>query len=76
MPFISDPSLRRRGLLTAVDRGDVFPKVRVALLPRTEIVAPGTDLNPDADDSNSRVGRIGRMGAIPVYASTVDDYDP
>jgi putative molybdopterin biosynthesis protein len=69
------------GLLTAgLTEVDVFPKVRVALLPTgTEIVAPGTDLKPgDVIDSNSRVlgGLVEEWGGIPVYAPpTVDDYD-
>jgi putative molybdopterin biosynthesis protein len=69
------------GLLTAgLTEVDVFPKVRVALLPTgTEIVAPGTPLKPgDVIDSNSRIlgGLVEEWGGIPVYApSTIDDYD-
>jgi hypothetical protein len=69
------------GLLTAgLTEVDVFPKVRVALLPTgTEIVAPGTDLKPgDVIESNSRVlgGLVEEWGGIPIYAPpTIDDYD-
>lgn len=69
------------GLLTAgLTEVDVFPKVRVALLPTgTEIVPPGTPLKPgDVIESNSRVlgGLVEEWGGQPVFAPvTVDDYE-
>jgi putative molybdopterin biosynthesis protein len=69
------------GMLTAgLTEVDVFPKVRVALLPTgTEIVAPGTSLKPgDVIESNSYMlgGLVEEWGGVPVYAPpTIDDYD-
>lgn len=69
------------GMLTAgLTEVDVFPKVRVALLPTgTEIVSPGTTLKPgDVIESNSRVlgGLVEEWGGLPIYAPpTIDDYD-
>lgn len=69
------------GMLTAgLTEVDVFPKVRVALLPTgTEIVPPGTSLKPgDVIESNSYVlgGLVEEWGGVPVYApATIDDYD-
>jgi putative molybdopterin biosynthesis protein len=69
------------GLITAgVGEIDVFPRVRVALLPTgTELVPPGDPLRPGSViESNSRVlgGLVAEWGGVPVIAPpTMDDYD-